>query len=80
MAIKEDLQKWLLEALETNSGQATIVRICEHVWRNHEAELRESGNLFYTWQYDIRWAATRLRKRGLLRSAKTSPRGIWELK
>lgn len=34
----------------------------------------------YTWQYDIRWAATELRKTGFMIEATESPRGIWQLK
>ena len=40
----------------------------------------QSDDLFYTWQYDFRWAATELRKEGIIRSADLSPKGIWELK
>src|SRR4051794_27538178 len=59
--------------------RASIVTICRHVWNNHEADLRSSGPLFYTWQYDIRWAATRLRADGTMRPAASSSNGIWEL-
>ena len=79
MAHREDLRKWLSEALEANNGSAPIVRVCEYVWEKYENELRRSGDLFFTWQYDIRWAATRLRKEGIMRAADLSPKGIWEL-
>jgi hypothetical protein len=49
MTTKEDLQQWLIDALEAYRGSATIPRICEHIWDNHEAELRAAGDLFYTW-------------------------------
>lgn len=80
MTKKEDLQQWLIDALEAYQGSATIPRICEHIWHNHEADLRAAGDLFYTWQYDVRWAATELRKSGQLRPASESPVGTWELK
>ena len=79
MASKKDLHKWLSDALEANNGSARIVRVCEYVWEKYENELRRSGDLFFTWQYDIRWAATRLRKEGIMRAADLSPKGIWEL-
>lgn len=41
-------------------GKGSIVDICRHIWENHEAELKASGDLFYTWQYDMRWAGQRL--------------------
>jgi len=79
MASREDLRSWLIEALEANNGRASIVEICKYVWENYERELRRSGDLFFTWQYDIRWAATHLRNEGIMVSAESSPRGIWEL-
>ncbi|MFX0198017.1 MAG: hypothetical protein ACFFCW_18005 [Candidatus Hodarchaeota archaeon] len=79
MAKREDLSDWLLNALKANGGSATIVEVCKYVWENYEDELRKSGDLFYTWQYDIRWAATQLRKQDIMRSADASPKGIWEL-
>ncbi len=79
MATKEDLSGWLIEALRTNNGSASIVEVCKYVWNNYENELRRSGDLFFTWQYDIRWVATQLRNKGILRAAEASPSGIWEL-
>ena len=79
MAHREDLRKWLTEALEANNGIASIVEVCKYVWQKYENELRRSGDLFYTWQYDIRWAAAQLRKEGIIRAANLSPKGIWEL-
>ena len=78
MANKKDLQGWMVDALRANGGRASIVEICEFVWANHEGDLRASGSLFYTWQYDIRRAATRLRGEAL-EPASSSPSGIWEL-
>jgi len=79
MATKEDLSGWLIEALRANNGSASIVEVCKYVWNNYENELRGSGDLFFTWQYDIRWVATRLQNKGILRAAEASPSGIWEL-
>lgn len=79
-ATRADLVDWVLEALKANGGQSEIVPICRHIWHAHRAELEASGDLFYTWQYDMRWAGTRLRQRGLLVAADTSDRGVWELK
>ena len=47
---------------------------------HYEEELKHSGDLLYTWQYDIRWAATELRKTGFMIEATESPRGLWQLK
>jgi hypothetical protein len=79
VATKDDLRRWLIEALNANSGRGSIVDLCRHVWEQHEEELRQSGDLFFTWQYDIRWVATQLRKGRVIRSAESSKAGIWEL-
>jgi len=75
---KEVLREWIVEALESREGSAPLIEVCRHIWRHHD-ELWDSGDLFYTWQYDVRWAATDLRGRGILKGQKDSPRGIWEL-
>jgi hypothetical protein len=79
MATKYDLEDWLIDAIRRLGGRAPIPRICEQIWRDHEDELRHSGDLFYTWQYDIRWAAQRLRDRRVLVPNGQTERGIWQL-
>ena len=48
------------------------------IWEIHEKDL-SGTDLFYTWQYDYRWAATKLREKGTIKPAEDSPKGIWEL-
>ena len=79
MSNKHDLVQWLFEALKAHNGSSRIVPLFKHIWENHENELRKAGDLFYTWQYDARWAATKLRNEGKMKSATISPKGIWEL-
>ncbi len=79
MAQRSTLMDWVKEALVAHGGQANIVQISKHIWENHEAELRKSEDLFYTWQYDFRWAAQKLRKKKIMKSVAASPKGIWEL-
>ena len=55
----------------------TIVEISRAVWDRHEDDLRESGDLFYTWQYDLRWASLKLRKADVLLPASDEERGVW---
>lgn len=78
MATKEDLKGWIIEALEELDGSGSVVEVAEVVWRRHEPELRASGSLFYTWQYDLRWAAQVMRDAGKLKPAKTH-RSPWAL-
>jgi hypothetical protein len=76
---KEQLREWLVEALRASGGRATVVDATREIWRRHEDDLRASGDLFFTWQYDVRWAAHALRRQGVLRPVDESPRGVWEL-
>ena len=64
MATRDDLKVWVQQAVRANGGQAPVVQVARWIWTNHEAELKKSGDLFYTWQYDMRWAADKLRKAG----------------
>jgi len=80
MPTKRDLSKWLHEALIAMGGGGRLVDVARHIWHHHESDLRASGDLFYTWQYDLRWAANYLRRTKLMRDAEDSPRGVWELR
>ncbi len=77
MATRDDLQTWVLDALR-ELGPSTVPSIAKHIWHNHEAELRASGDLFYTWQYAMRWAGQILQQHGKL--SKNGPNRTWVLK
>lgn len=55
------------------------MRVAEYIWKLHEAELRNSGDFFYTWQYDLRWVAKVLRDDGVLEPIVERQAGIWRL-
>jgi hypothetical protein len=80
LATKNDIKDWVLDALSKHGGSATLVQVATHIWDKHEEDLRASGDLFYTWQYDVRWAATELRKSGKMIGADLSPKGNWVLR
>jgi len=79
MADKNILREWVLEALTQLGGKGTVVDVSKVIWQIHEPDLRSSGDLFYTWQYDIRWAAQSLRDEGRLRATKPRGRAPWQL-
>ena len=69
-----------MEALIELGGKGTLLDVAKIIWKNHKIDLENSGNLFYSWQYDYRWAATYLREKGVMKSVQESEKGIWELK
>lgn len=66
MATKAGLTAWVLEALHALGGSGTVTQVCKFIWDHHRDELELSGDLLYTWQYDVRWAAQILRNDGVL--------------
>lgn len=79
MAERDDLKVWVVEALRQLGGAGSIVHVCQRVWQMHKLELRASGDLFFTWQYDIRWAAQYLRNVGVLVAVDNSRTKEWTL-
>ena len=79
MATKGDLVDWVREALVAAGGAGSIQFVARRIWDHHRADL-EGTDLFFTWQYDMRWAATELRKRGIMVQATEDRRGKWTLR
>jgi hypothetical protein len=79
MAKKDDVTDWVVNALKALGGRASLVAVARQIWSSHESELRSSGDLFFTWQYDMRWSANILRAKGTMKPAQVSGNGIWEL-
>ena len=79
MATRESLKEWVVEALRAKGGSASIAEICKHIWQSHEPEIRNSGDLLYKWQYDMRWAGQVLRNSGVLQPKSRGDQGPWRL-
>jgi hypothetical protein len=79
MAKRQVLEPWIIEALRGLGGSGSIADVCARIWEMHEIDLRNLRELLYTWHYDARWAATRLRRERILKAAEVCPRGVWEL-
>ena len=77
MSGRDVLKDWVLEALQSLDGKAKVIQITRKIWEQHKGDLDEADKLFYTWQYDMRWAAKVLRDEGKLMPAKDIPRGTW---
>ena len=79
MINRDTLKEWTAEALQDLGGRAKLRDVMKKVWEKHKGEIETAGDAFYTWQYDIRWAATALREEKKMKSKAESPKGIWEL-
>ena len=79
MATKHDVTDWVVAALRSLGGSGTLVEVAREIWKHREPDLRASGDLFYTWQYDMRWSANMLRRKAVMKAAEVSPYGVWEL-
>lgn len=74
---RSSLAPLIVEALRTHSGSARIHEIGKYIWDNYESELRSSGNFFYKWQYELRWASDYLVHQNTIR--KGPPKGVWHI-
>jgi hypothetical protein len=76
---RESLMPLVVEALRANGGSARVVDVCRYIWDHYESDLKASADLLYTWQYDVRWAAHKLRKTGKLKAVHNERTHPWEL-
>jgi len=75
---KTFLQEKIVVALNENGGRTHHTNIAEWIWDNC-VEVHHKPFVL-TWSYDLRWAATNLRKQCILKNAnETIGQGIWEL-
>jgi len=68
----------VLEALEANGGSATIVQVGRHIWDRYRTQLEASGDFFFVWQYELRWAGDSLVRQNKIK--KGPPAGVWHLR
>ena len=79
MAGQAQLQRWAVRAVRELGGSAHHVEVAKWIWKNHRNDLHEAGDMFYTWQYTLRWAGTNLRQIGAFKPASECPQGTWRL-
>jgi hypothetical protein len=79
MRTRKDLIPWIVEALTALGGTAKIVKVKEYILAQHVHDLKDSENLFFTWNDDIFWAATQLRAKGILKKASATSKSVWAL-
>jgi hypothetical protein len=76
---RDDLVPIVEQAIRSRGGAATILEVAQYIWEHHESDLKAAGPLFYKWQYDMRWAALKLRKMGKLSPTSKADNGVWRL-
>lgn len=74
---RETLKDAVRVAVTQLGGESSIVDVAKYIWDFHEADLKASGDLFYTWQYVMRWAAQSLRDEGKLTFEKRGRSNVW---
>ena len=77
MTSRDNLKVWVKDALRRGGGELKLIDVAKDIWLHHESELRDSGDLFFSWQYDMRWACTALREAGEIEPPEK--RGTWKL-
>ena len=75
---REFMLIWVEDALRSLGGKGRVIDVSKEIWRQHSKDLTEEKDIFFTWQYDMRWAAYNLRKQGVLKAADKSTRA-WVL-
>ncbi|MBA5238197.1 hypothetical protein H2Y54_16845 [Pectobacterium aroidearum] len=79
MVTRERMKQWIIACLQERNGCGWPREVSKYVWDNYESELKASGDILYTWQYDIRWAAQQLRYEGVLKPVNGRRDLPWEL-
>ena len=79
LATRDDMMDWVVECLRSTGGKAWPKDVSKYIWYHYEPELRASGALLYTWQYDVRWVAAKLRNTGILKPVHGRRDLPWEL-
>lgn len=78
---RADVADWIVDALQALGGEAHMHLVARKLWEQSGKKLTTADAMFYTWQYDMRWAAQKLRDQGRLLNSGNSdlPKGVWAL-
>ncbi|MET0249309.1 MAG: hypothetical protein ABW164_06230 [Sphingobium sp.] len=80
MGFREKMQLWVIEALQAMDNEGPINNVAKHIWLNHELDLQQAGEHFFSWQYDMRWAAQKLIDKNKLGLRKNGAKSIWYIR
>jgi len=62
--VRAKLEPWVAEILADPGERMTILEVARAIWHRHETDLKSHDQMFYTWQYEMRWAADSLIRKG----------------
>ncbi len=79
MVTRDIMKLWVIEALKYLGGSGWPKDVSKYIWDKYEQELKASGSMLYTWQYDLRWAAQQLRNEKKLKPVHKRRDLPWEL-
>lgn len=79
MVTRDIMKLWVIEALKYLGGSGWLKDVSKYIWDKYEQELKASGSMLYTWQYDLRWAAQQLRNEKKLKPVHKRRDLPWEL-
>ena len=72
---RDELKPWIIEALHSLGGKGSVLDVAQAIRQSHERDLRDSGDMFFKWQYEFRHAGTILvAERKIVKSS-----GFWLL-
>ncbi len=76
---RENLKTLIVEALNELGGTGYVKDIGKFIWDNYEDDIKSSDDILYTWQYDVRWAAQKLRDSSILKPVHGNRKLPWQL-
>lgn len=74
---RETARPWVFKALKAKGGTAPLIEVAEYVWDHYSSDILADKKLLLTWQYEMRQAATVMRKQGIMNKNKN--REPWSL-
>ncbi len=79
MALRDDMEPWLIDALRRSGGAGKILDLAKDIWDHHESDIKATAHGLYNWQYEMRWCGQALQKKGKMKKDYLGRRGIWGL-
>ena len=73
------VEPMLIDALKATNKPTLIVDVSKFIWNKYYDELKANDELFFKWQYQLRWAKDHLKSCGILATKKQGVYSLWYL-